>query len=143
MNGLEYILGYFDKHKVTSSLHKQIILFIVSGGICYIVDISILVFLVEILNINIILSNCISVLISIYVTYLLNVKFVFQNGKFGMKKEITLFLIFSGISFLWDILLLYLLVKYTAIWYVWAKIIVTSIVALFNFSTSKLFIFSK
>ena len=143
MYNIEFILGYFDKHKVTSSLHRQVILFIISGGICFSVDLAILVFLVEILKMDVIAANCISVIFSIYVAYRLNVKFIFQNRKFGLSKEVTLFFLFSGISFLLDVFFLFLLVEYVLMWYVIAKIIVTLLVAIFNFSTRKWFIFSN
>jgi putative flippase GtrA len=143
MNSIENIVEYFEKHNVTSSIHKQIFLFLISGGICFIADLSILVFLVEILKMDVIISNCISVIFTIFLAYFLNVKFIFQNGKFGIKKEISLFYIFSGISFVLDVLFLYLLVEYIFMWYVLAKIIVSLIVATFNFSTRKWFIFSN
>ncbi len=143
MNGLEFISGYFDKRKVTSSVHKQVFLFIISGGICFITDLAILVFLVEILKMNVIVANCISVIFTIFLAYQLNVKFIFQSGKFGLRKEISLFYIFSGISFFLDVFFLFILVDYVLMWYVLAKIIVSLVVALFNFSTRKWFIFSK
>ena len=143
MYNLEFLIGYFDKRKVTSSLHRQIVLFLISGGICFAADLAILVFLVEIMKMNVIIANCISVIFSIYIAYKLNVKFIFRNGKFGLSKEVTLFFVFSGISFLLDVFFLFLLVKYVMMWYVIAKIIVTLLVALFNFSTRKWFIFSN
>ena len=143
MNGIEYIFAYFDKHSVTSSLHKQAMLFVIVGGVCFFVDMLILLFLVEILKVNVIISNCISVIIATYVAYVLNVKYIFQNGKYEIKKEITLFYIFSAISFLLNESFLYVLVEFLLMWYVLAKVIVTIVVALFNFSTRKWFIFSK
>jgi len=142
-NVIDFFIGYFDKNKITSSIHKQVILYLISGGICFVVDMTILVFLVEILKINVIISNSISVLISIYVAYLLNVKFIFQAGKFGLKKEISLFFIFSGISFFLNMFFLYMLVEIVLMWYVIAKLITTVIVAIFNFTTRKWLIFSK
>ncbi len=143
MNSLSNITGYFDKHKVTSSINKQVFLFLISGGICFIVDMTILVFLVEIIKMNVIIANCISVIFAIIVAYMLNVKFIFQNGKFGATKEFSLFFVFSGFSFLLDVLFLFVLVEYVMMWYVLAKIIVTLFVALFNFSTRKWFIFAN
>ncbi len=143
MGNFEYITGYFNKHKVTSSIRKQAILFLFAGGICFIADFSILVFFVEILKINVIIANCISVLVTILISYILNIKFIFQNGKYGFKKEVSLFFIFSGISFLLDVFFLYVLIEYLMLWYILAKIIDSLVVALFNFSTRKWFIFSK
>ena len=142
MNGIEYILGYLDKHSVISSLHRQVVLFLIIGSICFFIDMTILMLLVEIFSLNVILANCISVIIATYVSYVLNIRFIFQNGKFGLKKEISLFYVFSIISFFLNILFLYILVELFIIWYVPSKVIVTAIVALFNFSTRKWFIFS-
>lgn len=143
MNGFEYIAAVFEKKKVTASIHKQVVLFLISGGICFIADFSILVVLVELFKVNVILANCFSVIFAIYLAYILNVKFVFERGKFKLTKEFSLFFIFSGISFVLDMSFLYVLVEFLAMWYVLAKVIVTLVVALFNFSTRKWFIFSN
>ena len=84
MNGIDCKLGYFNKNSVTSSLPRQFILFTIVGGICVLFDMAVLLALVVILKLNVILANCISVLIGSYVAYKLNVKFIFQNGKFGI-----------------------------------------------------------
>ena len=42
MNERDFIIGYFDKKSVTFSLHRQLILFLIVGGICVFVDMAIL-----------------------------------------------------------------------------------------------------
>ncbi len=143
MNGIQFISGYFNKNTVTDSLHRQFVLYLISGGICFVIDMAILLFLVEFIKINVNIANCISVLTATYAAYLLNVKFVFRNGKFGLKTEISFFYIFSTVGFFLNALLLYMLVDFWNMWYVPAKILITITIALFNFTTRKYFIFSK
>ena len=94
MNGIDCKLGYFNKYCITSSLPRQFILFTIVGGICVLFDMAVLLALVEILKLNVIIANFISVLLASYGAYLLNVKYIFYNGKFGIRKKNISFLNF-------------------------------------------------
>ncbi len=87
------------------------------------------------------LANIVSSLITIFICYLLNVSYVFKGGKYSKGKEILAFYIFSIIGFVINVVLLYLMTKYLALWYVISKTLVTLIVAVFNFIARKKFVF--
>ena len=106
-------------------------------------DLVTLIILVEVLKINVTIANCISVILASYAAYILNVKFIFQNGKYGIKKEITYFYIFAAVSFILNVSFMYIVVELLSWWYITAKITVTTTIALFNFITRKWFIFVK
>ncbi len=122
-------------------LNRQIILFILVGFLCYLIGISQLIIFVEWLNLEVNFANIISSLITIYICYLLNVKFVFKGGRHSKSKEIFSFYVFSFIGFFLNVGLLFIMTKYLALWYVISKTLVTLVVAVFNFMARKKFVF--
>ncbi len=122
-------------------LNRQVILFIVIGFLCYLIGLGQLIILVEWFNVEVNLANIIASFITIFICYLLNVKFVFKGGKYSKRKEIFAFYVFSFIGFFLNVGLLFLMTEYLAIWYVISKTIVTVVVAGFNFIARKKFVF--
>ena len=121
--------------------HRQIILFIIIGFLCYLIGLGQLILFVEWLGMEVNLANIITSVITIFICYLLNVKFVFKSGRYSRKKEILAFYTFSAIGFLINVVLLFVLTKYLSVWYVVAKTLVTMFVAVFNFIARKKFVF--
>ena len=122
-------------------LNQQVILFIVIGFICYLIGMGQLILLVEWLNLEVNLANVIASLITIFICYLLNAKFVFKAGRYSKAKEIFAFFLFSSIGFFLNVALMFILTKYLLIWYVVSKTVVTLIVAVFNFVSRKKLVF--
>ena len=129
------------EYKLTNPLVRQVLLFVSVGAICYFVAILLLMFFVELLQMEVNLANVLSSTITIFICYLLNVKFVFKRGRYSKKKEILAFYIFSFIGLLLNVTLMFLMIKYLAIWYVISKTVVTMVVAAFNFIVRKKFVF--
>lgn len=130
------------KRLLSNSLLQQILLFLVVGAICYVISMVILVFLVEIGKVEVNLANFFASLIAIYAAYALNARYIFQRGKHAFSKEITMFILFSLIGLLINVILMYFMVKYLPIFYVISKTLVTIFVAAFNFGTRKFFVFA-
>ena len=97
-----------------------------------------LILFVEWLKVEVNLANIITSVFTIFICYLLNVKFVFKGGRFTKKKEILAFYIFSFMGSLLNVALMFVLTEYLLIWYVVAKTLVTMAVAVFNLITRKL-----
>lgn len=129
------------EYKLTNPLVRQIFLFLFVGGLCYLIGISLLIFIVEVIRLEVNLANIVSSVIVIFICYLLNAKFVFKGGRYSKKKEIAAFFVLSFVGFLLNVTLMFLMTKYLAIWYVISKTIVTIIVAVFNFITRKKIVF--
>ncbi len=129
------------EYKISNIVNRQIISFVSVGVLCYFIGILLLMFLVELIKLEVNLANVISSIITIFVCYLLNVRFVFKGGRYNRKKEILAFYFFSTLGLLLNILLMYLMTHYLPIWYVISKSLVTLIVAVFNFTTRKKFVF--
>ncbi len=117
-------------------------MFVLIGGICYLISIVLLVLFVEKLNIEVNLANLLVSLIAIYIAYLLNGRFVFERGKHKPITEISSFYIYSLIGLGINVSLMYLMTTYTPIWYVISKTGITLFVAAFNFITRKFLVFN-
>ena len=128
-------------YRLSSPLIRQLFSFVSVGAVCYVVGISLLMFFVEIVKLEVNFANLISSTITIFVCYLLNIKFVFKAGRHSKKKEILMFFTFSLMGLLLNLLLLFLMTKYLPIWYVISKTLVIMLIAIFNFVIRKKFIF--
>ena len=65
-------------------LAQQIFLFVLIGGLCYLISMAVLIPLVEFAHVEVNLANLIASLIAIYAAYILNGKFIFETGKFWL-----------------------------------------------------------
>ncbi len=135
-------IGQFIE-RLYSPLNRQISLFLVVGAVCYLISVSLLMFFVEIAVLEVNLANLIASVLTILISYFLNVKFIFQGGKYRLFKELIAFLAFSFIGLGINVTFMYILTKYTTVWYVISKTMVTVLVAIFNFSTRKWLIFKN
>lgn len=129
--------------KLKNSFLRQVLSFILVGGICYVVSIVLLVLSVEVLQMDVNLANLITSLITIFVCYILNVNFVFVGGKHSKKKEVLAFFSFSILGLTLNVILMYLMTTYLPIWYVISKTLIIAIVSVFNFVVRKNFVFLK
>ena len=77
---------------------KQIVKFGFTGGISFIVDYSVLVFLTEILGLNYLVSNCLSFIISVIMNYILSMKFVFKSVNNSKVFDFIIFIVLSVVG---------------------------------------------
>ena len=128
----------------TNNILIQLIRYTCVGGFAFLIDFGTLYFLTEYFHIYYLISACISFILGLIVNYYLSVRWVFNNRVFD--NHIKEFLMFSLIGliglglnefFLWlftDILLIY---------YLFSKILTTSLVYFWNFFIRKLLLFNK
>ena len=129
------------EYKLTNPLMRQIILFFSVGVVCYFVSIALLIFFVEYSKMEVNLANVVASIITIFICYLLNAKFVFKGGRYSRSKEIIAFFVVASIGFFLNVSLMYIMTTYLPIWYVISKTFVTGAVAAFNFVARKKFVF--
>ena len=129
------------KYKFNKILLRQIALFLMVGGVCYVVGMVFLIFFVEILKIEVNLANLIASLLTIFICYYLNVKLVFKSGRYSRKKEFFTFFSFSIFGLILNVVLMYLMTTYLPIWYVISKTLITIFIAVFNFIVRKKLVF--
>lgn len=130
-----------NKAKIKESVFFQLISFIFIGAICFLIDISFLYFLREIISFNVYIAAIISFTTATYVNYLLNLEYVFIGGKHKKKKEIIYFFLVALISLILTLLIMYLFIDIFNVYYLLAKIITVFIVSFFSFFMRKTFVF--
>lgn len=124
----------------------QFMKFGVVGGIAFVVDYAIMVFLTEIFGVQYLISSCISFCVSVVVNYLLSMKFVFESRDDIKKQtEFVAFVILSVIGLGINQVVMYLVAD---VWlgdkikraYLLAKLVATFVVMIWNFVSRKIFL---
>ena len=119
----------------------KVIRFIIVGGIATIIDFVFLYIFKELFNINIILANTLSFIISVTYNYIASVTWVFDVNKDKNKKiQFILFVLLSIIGLIINNIVLFILTDKLNIYYLISKIIATIFVMTFNFITRKRFL---
>ena len=121
--------------------NAQVVKFILVGFVCYLVVLGQLILLVDFFGVEVNLANAIASFITIFVCYLLNVRYVFTPGRHSRTREVSAFFLFASLGYLLNLLLMYLFTAIIPMWYVLAKTLVVLLVALFNFLTRKRIVF--
>lgn len=91
-----------------------------------------LIFFVQIIGLNVILSSSVGAIVGACVNYILNYKFTFQSNK-NHHETIKKFFTIAFIGFILNGLLMSLLAEQLSIYYLLAQIITTGTVLIWNF----------
>ena len=120
---------------------KQLFRFGLVGGICFLIDYSILYICTDIFTIHYLISSVISFTISTIFNYILSIKWVFNlKENRNSKKDFVNFIVFSVIGLILNQIIMWFGVDILNIYYMITKIISTCIVMCFNFITRKIFL---
>ena len=117
---------------------EQITKFGCTGGISFVVDYSVLIFLTEILELNYLVANCLSFIISVIVNYTLSMKFVFKSVNKSKVFDFIIFIILSVVGLGLNSLIMFICTDYIGVHYTISKIGATGIVMVFNFISRKI-----
>ena len=124
-----------------NKLVNKIIRFSIVGGIATLIDFVCLYIFKEFLNIDVILANTLSFIISVTYNYIASITWVFDTNKNKNKKiQFILFIIFSIVGLIINNIILYILTDKLNIYYLISKVVATMIVMIFNFITRKKFL---
>lgn len=122
-------------------LLNQILKFGVVGGLAFIIDYGILIFLTEVFHINYLISTTISFIVSVIFNYIMSIFWVFDVDENKNRTTVfSVFIILSVIGLLLNDLFMWIFVDGISIHYLIAKIIATLLVMIYNFITRKLFL---
>lgn len=122
-------------------LLNQILKFGVVGGLAFIIDYGILIFLTEVFHINYLISTTISFIVSVIFNYIMSLFWVFDVDENKNRTTVfSVFIILSVIGLLLNDLFMWVFVDGMSIHYLIAKIIATLLVMIYNFITRKLFL---
>ncbi|MGX7106366.1 GtrA family protein [Hutsoniella sourekii] len=127
---------------ILPTLVQQIIRFILVGGLATLIDFLVLAFLYHGLNLYYLIATVIAFIVSTIFNYWASMRFIFKS-KYGpdqRHKEFIIFLILSLIGLALTSLLMVLGVDWLGLPVMFAKVLVTGFVMVFNFVSRKLFI---
>ncbi len=120
---------------------KKIVNFGLVGVIATAIEYILLIVLKEIFKIDVLIASGIAFTISLLFNYILSIKYVFVDKKEMSKaKEMTGFFITALIGLGINQLMMYVLVDLVSIYYLFAKVISTGIVMVWNFVSRHLFL---
>jgi len=130
-----------DKIKTLFAAHPQLtelFRFAFTGGVCFAVEFLCLTLLVELLHVPVLIATAIAFLISVAVNYILCVKWVFTGAKDGGAGVRATFLLTSGMGFVLNEVLMWLLNIVLGVHYMIAKVISTLLVMIWNYFTKRM-----
>ena len=127
------------------NLFSQLIKFGLVGGIAFLIDYGIMVFLTEVFKIPSLISAAISFTVSVIFNYIASVKWVFDvdKEKNSKTKELVVFILLSIVGLGINELIMWIMDKEFGIYYMISKIVATAVVMCYNFITRKLFLEKK
>lgn len=123
-------------------LFSQLIKFGLVGGIAFLIDYGIMVFLTEVFKIPSLISAAISFTVSVIFNYIASVKWVFDvdKEKNSKTKELVVFILLSIVGLGINEFIMWIMDKEFGIYYMISKIVATIVVMCYNFITRKLFL---
>ena len=126
--------------------YKEIINYLIFGGLTTLVSIGTYAIFTKIFNIDYLVSNVLSWVIAVLFAFITNKLFVFESKSKDKKlisKEITNFFFFRIVSLVLEMVIMYVFVDLLAINDLITKIFAQIIVILANYIFSKVFVFKK
>lgn len=125
-------------------LLAQFMKFGIVGVIAFVIDYGFMVLLTEVFNVPYLISTTISFIISVVFNYFASMRFVFKRkDDMSRRREFIIFIVLSVIGLVINDVFMWLMVDFLYIDYRISKIVVTFIVAVWNFVTRKLFLEAK
>jgi putative flippase GtrA len=123
---MKFFLKIINKHKILR--------FGISGGLGVLVHLFFLYVFVDFFGIWYLLATCLAFCISATTGYFLQKFFTFKNTSQNTKTQFTIFLFFNIVTFVFNILMMYLFVDYLHIRYIFSQILACLINAFFSYT---------
>ncbi len=121
----------------------QLIKFGIVGAIATVIDFGVLVFMKEIIHVDVLVASAVAFLVSVTVNYILSMLFVFDSKESSKTKEFLVFLALSIGGLLLNQFLMWLGTEVFTVYYIWVKFFTMFLVPIYNFVTRKIFLEKK
>ena len=130
----------------TASVFWQLVRYALSGGLAFAVDFGLLYLFTSVFGCHYLVGAAVGYTAGLIITYLLSIRWIFDFRR--LRSHWAEFLVFTAIGLAGLLLTQGLMYVFTDLWlgqeyYLYAKIITTVIVSLFNFTLKKLLLFNK
>ena len=131
-------MAWFEQ-LLTRKLVRQILRFIVVGGLAFVIDFSVLVALTELIGINYLTAATISFIVSLIFNYILSIYWVFKDRLTKTNFwQMLMFVLLSVMGLLINNGMMWASVELIGINYMIGKFVATAVVMVFNFVTRKI-----
>lgn len=125
-------------------LLAQFMKFGIVGVMAFVIDYGFMIFLTEVFGVPYLISATVSFIVSVIFNYFASMRFVFKRkDDMSRKREFIIFVVLSVIGLVINDVFMWLMVDFLYIDYRISKIVVTFIVAVWNFVTRKIFLEAK
>ena len=132
---IEFLARQFEKK-------KRIIKYIISGGTATGVSLVLLFALTDWLGIWYLASAVISFFAGFFTSFFLQKFWTFSNnGQKLIKRQMAVFLLITSTNLLVNTLFMYVLVDIFKVWYMLAQVMITALIAFWNYNAFRLFVF--
>ena len=121
----------------------QLIKFGIVGVIATVVDFGVLMFLKELMHIDVLVASAAAFSVSVIANYILSMLFVFKGSESGKLKEFIIFVALSIGGLLINQFIMWIGTEMLAVYYIWVKIFACIFVPIYNFVTRKIFLEKK
>ena len=121
----------------------QLIKFGIVGVIATVVDFGVLMFLKELMHVDILVASAAAFSVSVIANYILSMLFVFKGSENGKLKEFIIFVALSIGGLLINQFIMWIGTEMLAVYYIWVKIFACIFVPVYNFVTRKIFLEKK
>ncbi len=121
----------------------QLIKFGVVGVIATLIDLGVLMFLKEVINIDVLVASALAFTASVIVNYILSMLFVFKSDGESKTKEFILFVVLSLGGLGLNQLIMWVGTEFFTVYYLWVKAFAMLFVPMYNFVTRKIFLEKK
>ena len=125
-----------------NKIFTQLMKFGIVGVLATIVDFSVLTILTEVFGVHYLTSAAIGFVMSTLFNYIASMRYVF-NSRFGRhekRKELVIFILLSVVGLGLNQFFMWLLVAFFSIYYIFSKVLATTLVMAWNFVSRKIFI---
>lgn len=124
--------------------HKQIIKYLIAGGTAALVDLGLLYFFTNFLGIWYLISACLAFVAAFFVSFSLQKFWTFRDGdKEVMFKQMRIYLAVALANFALNAGLMFILVDGFKIWYMFAQLMASGLIACESYLIYKFVIFNK
>ena len=122
-------------------LIAQFMKFGIVGVIAFVIDYGVMIFLTEVFGVPYLISTTVSFVVSVIFNYFASMRFVFKRkDDMSRRREFIIFIVLSVCGLGINDFLMWLMVDSLYIDYRLSKIVVTVVVAVWNFVTRKIFL---
>lgn len=142
MNIFNRLIDYLNQSRLSWLLKAEAFRYLIAGGTAFLVLMLVLIFLVEIFEVNEVLATAIALICATPVNYLLQKKFVFRSQA-PVGNSFIIYCVVTVATMMLNVQLFYLLIKYTDIHYTVAQLMTTAFIVVVNYFVNRHLTFSQ